>query len=199
MKAPGLANLITLSRFAFIFLAGACIVAYSPEMDYYRWATIALVVGAILSDIADGKVARRLGQETYLGRVLDAAADALGFTLGFPFLYFFDLGMRFPLWLVVLVVGRELVVYGLFLLVIVRKGRIEKKPSRLAKLNTLLLALCILSLLLWLPYAWALWGIAAATTALTGLENVKAALSAMREIRAGTDKQNIVSAPCKEL
>jgi CDP-diacylglycerol--glycerol-3-phosphate 3-phosphatidyltransferase len=179
MKAPGIANLITLARFAFILLAAVCIASYTPDRDYYRGATIGLVALAILSDILDGKVARRLKQESYLGGILDAAADALGFTLGFIFLSFFDLGMRFPLWFVAIVVGREVVVYGLFLAVILKKGRVDKKPSRLAKWNTTLLALCVLLLLFRLEYAWPLWALASVTTVVTGIDNVVAAIKAL--------------------
>lgn len=180
MRWPGLANLITMARFAFIFLAALCILSYTPDKDYYRWMAIVLVIGAIASDIMDGKVARWLKQESYIGKLMDAAADATGFTLGFIFLYFFDLGMRFPLWFVIIVVGRELIVYGLFLAVIIRKCRIEKRPSAVAKWNTLLLALCVLALLLRFEYSWILWIIAAATTLISGLENARAAIDAIR-------------------
>jgi phosphatidylglycerophosphate synthase len=180
VRLPGLANLITLSRFVFIFLAALCALAYSPDRDYYRWIAIAFVSGAILSDIIDGKVARWLNQESYTGKLMDAAADALGFTVGFVFLYFLDLGMRFPLWFVAAVVGRELVVYGLYLFVLLRRGRIEKKPSALAKWNTLLLALCVLALLLRFEYSWVLWIVATSTTLVTGAENVLAAADAIR-------------------
>lgn len=185
MRFPGLANLITMARFVFIFLAALCILAYTPDRDYYRWMAIALVVGTIVSDILDGKVARWLKQESYIGKLMDAAADATGFTLGFIFLYFFDLGMRFPLWFVIVVVGREIVVYGLFLALIVRKRRIEKKPSAVAKWNTLLLALCVLALLLRFEFSWILWVIAAATTLISGGENVRATIDVLRNPIAG--------------
>jgi phosphatidylglycerophosphate synthase len=178
---PGLANLITLSRFVFIFLAALCALAYSPDRDYYRWLAIAFVSGAIVSDILDGKVARWLKQESYAGKLMDAAADALGFTVGFVFLYFLDLGMRFPFWFVAVVVGRELVVYGLYLVVLLRGSRIEKKPSALARWNTLLLALCVLALLLRFEYSWLLWLVATFSTLVTGAENVIAAVKAIRQ------------------
>jgi CDP-diacylglycerol---glycerol-3-phosphate 3-phosphatidyltransferase len=183
------ANLITLSRFAFIFLAAACIMLYRPDEDYYRWATIVFVALAVVSDIMDGRVARYLKQESYVGGVMDAAADALGFTLGFVFLSFFDLGMKFPIWFVVIGVGRELSVYGLFLIVILNKGRIDKKPSRLSKWNTTLLALCVLLLLLRFPYSWPLWVLASITTLVTGVENLKAGLKAL--IKKPEEKSDI--------
>jgi phosphatidylglycerophosphate synthase len=189
MRLPGLANMITLSRFVLIFLAALSALAYSPDRDYYRWMAVLFVSGAIVSDILDGKVARWLNQESYIGRLMDAAADALGFTVGFVFLYFIDLGMRFPLWFVAVVVGREVAVYGLYLVVLLRKRRIEKKPSALAKWNTLLLALCVLALLLHFEFSWVLWIIASFTTLVTGAENVFAAVSA---IRGRVGKENIV-------
>jgi phosphatidylglycerophosphate synthase len=179
MRLPGLANLITLTRFVCIFLAGICIVSYTPEHDYYRWITLALVAIAIVSDIMDGKVARWLHQESYIGGLLDAIADALGFTFAFIFLYFFDLGMRFPLWFVAIVVGREIAVYGTFLVVILMKGRVDKKPSSLAKHNTELLALSILALLLHFEYSWAIWAFTSVTTLVTGADNVWAGIKAL--------------------
>ncbi len=176
----GLANLVTLSRFVFIFFAALCIVAYSPAHDEYRWATLWLVALAIVSDIADGKVARLLKQESSLGATMDAVADALGFTLGFIFLSFFDLGMKFPLWFVVIVVGREVTVYGLYLAVMLKQGRVDRRPSRLAKWNTTLLAVCVVLLLMRFEYSWPLWLIASLTTIVTGIENIAYSWNALR-------------------
>lgn len=183
----GLANLVTLSRFLFIFSAALCIIAYSPDHDGYRWATLCFVVLAIISDIADGKVARLLKQESSLGATMDAVADALGFTLGFIFLSFFDLGMKFPAWFVVIVVGREVAVYGLYLAVMLKKGRVDRKPSRLAKWNTTLLAFCLVLLLLRFEYSWPLWLLASFTTIVTGIENIAYSWGAL-SIRASGRK-----------
>lgn len=179
MKNLNLANLLTLSRLACIFLIALCFIAYAPDRDYYRWIAIGLVLVAIVTDILDGKVARLLGQETDFGRVLDAVTDALGFTLGFIFLYFLDLGMRFPLWFAVIVVGREAIVYSIFAAVILKRGRVEKKPQKLARINTLLLATCIVLLLLRFEYSWVLWVVASITTVVTGAENALAGLRAL--------------------
>ncbi len=181
----GLANLVTLSRFVFIFLAAICIISYSPAHDEYRWATLCLVALAIVSDVMDGKIARWLKQESSLGATMDAVADALGFTLGFIFLSFFDLGMRFPLWFVAIVVGREVAVYGLYLAVVLRKGRVDRKPSRLAKWNTTLLALCVVLLLLRFEYAWPLWLLVSLTTILTGIENIAYSWNVLRATALG--------------
>lgn len=179
LKNLNLANLLTLSRLACIFLIALCFIAYRPDRDYYRWIALGLVLVAIATDILDGKVARLLKQETDFGRVLDAVTDALGFTLGFVFLYFLDLGMRFPLWFAAIVVGREVVVYGIFAAVILKRGRFEKKPRRLARINTLLLATCIVLLLLRFEYSWVLWVITSITTIATGAENALAGWQAL--------------------
>jgi cardiolipin synthase len=71
-------------------------------------------IGAGLSDWADGYLARRLGIITKFGTYLDPAADKLLLITVFVCLGFAGL---IPLWLVVLVVARDLViVVGVFLL-----------------------------------------------------------------------------------
>jgi phosphatidylglycerophosphate synthase len=180
-KSPiGLANIVTLLRLACIFIAGYFVISYSPERDYYRLMAFGVIIVAGISDILDGIIARRLGQVTYAGHVLDIITDALGFTVGFVLLYLFDLGQRFPLWFVTIVVGRELIVYGLYAIVMVKNGSAYKKTTGLSKVNTLMLGACILALLLRFEYSWVLWVITTATTTITGLDNVLHAIKLLR-------------------
>jgi phosphatidylglycerophosphate synthase len=165
-------TLITLARLGLIFLMLACVLAYAPDRDYLRLAAVVLLLLAIASDLADGRIARYLGQETYIGAVLDSATDAVGFTLGFVVLAFVDTGLRFPLWLSAIVVLREVLVYGSFVYVLRRVGHIDKKTHWLGKLSTPLLALSILALFLRWEYAPALWAIAALFAIVSGLENL---------------------------
>lgn len=167
-----LPTLITISRFALIVAMLVCVLAYSPGRDYLRLACICFLILAIVSDMVDGRIARRLGQTTYLGAVLDSATDAFGFTLGFFFLYFIDTGMRFPLWISATVVARELLVYGMFMYVIWRTGRIDKRTHWLGKISTPLLALSILALFLRWEYAMPLWIVTVIVTVISGIENL---------------------------
>ena len=91
-----LANWITLSR---IFL-GFGILAIFVAIDHFSglvlWATLLLMTIAELTDIADGFVARWMGQETKLGRLLDPMADA--FYRFFVFIGFASVGW-IPVWI----------------------------------------------------------------------------------------------------
>ncbi|WP_230741133.1 CDP-alcohol phosphatidyltransferase family protein [Methanooceanicella nereidis] len=165
-------NIITGFRGLLILLIGVCFFSYSPENDYLRLVAAGLVVLAIISDILDGKIARKLNQESYIGGIMDAAVDMTGFVLGFLLLYFIDTGMRFPAWMVFVVVGREIVVYGFFLYIIILKGRLDKRPHALGRINSFLLAVSIICLLLQFEYSMMIWAAAAILTVLSGIENI---------------------------
>jgi CDP-diacylglycerol--glycerol-3-phosphate 3-phosphatidyltransferase len=83
--------------------------------DGIRWVIpFALFTLAAGTDWIDGYLARRLGQVTAFGRILDPLADkvvisgVLILTLTYP-----ETRMHVPAWLVLLVVGREFLVSGL--------------------------------------------------------------------------------------
>ena len=77
------------------------------------WALVVLVI-ATATDFFDGAIARRFGQITRLGQLLDPAADRL-----FIFTALIGLAIReiLPWWLIVVIIGRDvmLVVIGVVL------------------------------------------------------------------------------------
>ena len=69
-----------------------------------------VLMGAVLStDWVDGVIARRTGQVTELGKLLDPSADRLAMVAALVTLVVLDL---FPLWAALLVVVRDVVVAG---------------------------------------------------------------------------------------
>lgn len=81
------------------------------------WAlTIFIVAG--LTDALDGIIARRTGQKTALGALLDPLADKFLMTAAFIVLSLpplrslpqFHLDNRLPIWLTVLVIGRDVII-----------------------------------------------------------------------------------------
>ena len=136
-----------------------------PEAD--EWAVVVLVISG-LTDWADGKLARLLDQSSRLGALLDPAADRLYIV---STLIALALREIIPLWIVVLLVGRE-VVLGLALLVLRHYGYPPLQVHYLGKAATLLLLYAFPGLMLadgdsWFarllePFAWALtiWGTA---------------------------------------
>jgi cardiolipin synthase len=136
-----------------------------PHAD--GWAFAVLAVSG-LTDWADGKLARALNQSSRLGALLDPAADRLYIVSTLVALAIRDV---VPVWLVVVLLGRELVL-GVMLLVLRRYGYPPLQVHYLGKAATLLLLYAFPCLLLAQgsgtlahvaqPFAWALtiWGTA---------------------------------------
>jgi CDP-diacylglycerol--glycerol-3-phosphate 3-phosphatidyltransferase len=136
-----------------------------PQAD--GWALVVLMVAGI-TDWADGKLAKWLDQYSRLGALLDPAADRLYIV---STLIALALREIIPIWVVALLVGRELVL-GVALLVLRRYGYPPLQVHYLGKAATLLLLYAFPVLLIaqgegWVatvaePFAWAftLWGTA---------------------------------------
>jgi cardiolipin synthase len=134
-----------------------------PQAD--GWAIVVLMVAG-LTDWADGKLARVLGQSSRLGALLDPAADRLYIVAT---LVAFVLRDVVPLWVVAVLVGRELVL-GAMLLVLNRHGYPPLQVHYLGKAATFILLYAFPLLLIAdgegplvavaQPVAWALtiWG-----------------------------------------
>jgi len=92
---------------------------------------------ASLTDFADGFLARRLNQQSRLGRFLDPLADKLLISAAFvvmavPHTQFASI----PVWLAVVVVGRDVViVLGALIVYSVTRFK-EFRPTLLGKMNT---------------------------------------------------------------
>ena len=81
MKVP---NLLTLSR---LVLAPVFLVAFLSDAAAAPWWSLALALCFEVTDMVDGYVARRLGQTSNLGKVLDPLADSVSrFTVFLGFL-----------------------------------------------------------------------------------------------------------------
>jgi cardiolipin synthase len=136
-----------------------------PEED--GWALVVLMVAG-LTDWADGKLAKWLNQYSRLGALLDPAADRLYIV---STLIALALREIVPVWVVALLVGRELVL-GVALLVLRHYGYPPLQVHYLGKAATLLLLYAFPGLLIaagdgWIatvvePFAWAftIWGTA---------------------------------------
>jgi cardiolipin synthase len=123
-----LPNLVTLARLLAAPLVAACIVH-----EAYGLA-LALLVVAGFTDVLDGYLARRFGWSTQLGAYLDPIADkALLVTV------YIALGMAglIPPWLVIVVVGRDLLILMVAAAALLRTHYRGFEPSVWGKLSTL--------------------------------------------------------------
>jgi len=134
-------NQLSLLRLVFIPF-----VILSILYGQYRTAFI-LVLIAGLSDGMDGLLARRLGQQTNLGRILDPLADKLLLNSAFVAL---GVARELPLWLVILVLSRDVIIITISLVMILMTSHkpfpatLYSKANTVAQVATVLLTLFVL-------------------------------------------------------
>jgi cardiolipin synthase len=97
---------------------------------------LALFVGAAITDLADGLIARWFRQGTPLGTFLDPAADKLLLTAGFILLTDYprmfqgiEMAARIPLWLTVLTISRDVLIVGIALVLYLSAGQTRFPPT----------------------------------------------------------------------
>jgi CDP-diacylglycerol--glycerol-3-phosphate 3-phosphatidyltransferase len=100
-----LPNSLTLMRIFLIPLLVAVLLT-----KYSVLIAVAVFLAASLTDLLDGYFARRRGQVTTLGTLLDPVADKL--LISSAFISLVQLGLV-PAWMVVIIIGREFAVSGL--------------------------------------------------------------------------------------
>lgn len=132
-------NLITFAR---ILLVPVFLVSYF--VGRYDQALACFAV-ASLSDGLDGLLARLLNQRSKLGAVLDPAADKL---LVFAALVAMTAEHQLPLWLLSLVVARDVYMAAVALAVRVRRLDLTVTPTRVGKYATFTLFLLVVTSLI---------------------------------------------------
>jgi cardiolipin synthase len=120
-------NQLTLLRLVFIPF-----VILSILYGQYRAAFILVLIAGI-SDGMDGLLARRLGQQTTLGRYLDPIADKLLLNSAIVAL---AAAQQIPLWLMILVLSRDVIMVTTALVMILAADHKLFSPSMYGKATT---------------------------------------------------------------
>ena len=102
-----LPNALTLLR---IFLVPFLVVVLLTKFEGREIVALAIFLTATVTDFLDGWLARRRGEITTLGTLLDPIADKL--LISAAFISLVEVGLV-PAWIAVVVVGREFAVTGL--------------------------------------------------------------------------------------
>ena len=139
-------NILTMLRIAAIPLL--CVLLMSPDRDNGFWAA-ALFAAASVTDWLDGYLARRMGIVTVFGKFLDPIADKLIVMSALIMILPFD---RVPAWMVLVILGREIIITGLR--GIASTEGIVISASNLGKLKTIFQLVAIIGLLLHYDYRW---------------------------------------------
>jgi Phosphatidylglycerophosphate synthase len=179
-----IANLLTFLRIALMvpFL-------YLIKEGNFGLALLVFFIASV-TDFADGYVARRFNQQSALGRFLDPLADKLLTTASFIVMALPHKGFpSIPVWLAVVVVGRDVVILAGSLVVYLTTKFKDFKPTLLGKINTFLeLGLIVVFLAFHhfevlrflLPLCY---GIVIASVAVSGVEYVAQGIRILRTQR----------------
>ncbi len=122
-----LPNLITIARILLVPFTVWLLIS-----NAYGWAFLAFVVAGV-SDGVDGYIARRYDLRTELGSYLDPVADKALLVSVYITLAFLAV---LPAWLVILVVSRDVLIVGAFILSWLMDRPVKVRPSMISKINT---------------------------------------------------------------
>ncbi len=139
-------NILTLLRIAIIPVL--VVILLSPSQRAGFWAA-ALFSMASVTDWLDGYLARRMGIQTVLGTFLDPIADKLIVMATLIMIVPFG---RVPAWMVLVILGREIIITGLR--GIASTEGIVIPASNLGKFKTIFQIVAIIGLLLHYDYHW---------------------------------------------
>src|SRR5262249_52887876 len=164
---------LTIARIFFVPLLVAALVGKSVAVTVggfvisNEWLALAIFLAAAATDLLDGFLARRWGQITTIGTLLDPIADKLLISAALISLVQVHAA---PAWMAVLIIGREFAVTGLRSIAAAEGYTI--KASDLGKTKMIAQVVAISVLLLSIRYpeltplgVWLMWGVVVFTIA----------------------------------
>lgn len=120
-------NLLTLARIGLV----PWLVVLLQE-GQYGWSLAVFVIAGV-SDALDGFIAKRFNAATQLGAILDPLADKALLVSAYVMLSVMQV---IPFWLMVVVVFRDIIIVGGYLVMVLFFGAVKMQPLKISKLNT---------------------------------------------------------------
>ncbi|WP_455212228.1 CDP-alcohol phosphatidyltransferase family protein [Kaarinaea lacus] len=136
MKARDIPNIISIIRIVLV----VPFIALMLRQEF-TWALVLFFVAGV-SDGIDGYLAKRNNWTSRLGSILDPLADKLLLVSSFVSLAWLNI---FPVWLVVAVLLRDVIIIGGALAFHFMVGRYEMEPTIISKINTFFQIMLVLS------------------------------------------------------
>ena len=133
-------NALTLLR---IFLVPFLVVVLLTKFDGREVVGLIIFLTAVATDFLDGWLARRRGEITTLGALLDPIADKL--LMSAAFISLVELGLA-KAWMVVIIIGREFAVSGLRSIAAQQGVTIAASPLGKSKTISQVIAIALLIL-----------------------------------------------------
>ncbi len=178
------ANKVTLFRIISIPFFIAALVFYTPERTFLKWTALGIFLLAIVSDVIDGYIARTHRQKTPAGAILDPLADKTLIITAFLLLYHISrahLAVALPLWVVILVVSRDVIILiGGALILMVNKTR-GIAPTWWGKATTFFQMATVVGIILEVPAVRLVWIGASLLTAISGVDYARRGIQTLNE------------------
>jgi len=140
---------------------------------YLRYVLLTVFGIAVLTDFFDGLVARIKKEKSEIGQVIDPLADKLLLLTAFISLYALrnslPLNHQIPLWVVLVIVSRDLIILLGVMILYFLKIEIPIAPSMWGKFTTFFQMITILSVIMDLPFSNFIWTFAVIFTLISGI------------------------------
>ena len=164
-----LANKISIARIILIPFFITAIIYSRLEI------ALAIFIIAIISDAADGFIARALKQKTRLGTILDPVADKLLLVSAYICLSLassIPTGLKLPAYVPIIVISRDAIIVLGSIMVHFVTGDLKVSPSVVGKITTFFQMITIVSVLIQFQYSFVIWNLAVLFTILSGIDYV---------------------------
>lgn len=176
-RSPALnfANKISTFRILTVPFFIACLVYFGQDPRQYwylRFAALAIFVVAVISDVVDGYIARKSKDQSPAGLILDPLGDKLLLMSAFVCLYFSPLPVHFPLYVLMTVISRDIIILLGAVVIFMVKQRVNIAASKWGKLTTFLQIAAVLAVLLQVSFARYFWWAAVAATVISGVDYI---------------------------
>jgi cardiolipin synthase len=167
------ANKVTIFRILSVPIFIVSVIYYNPQRDFLRFISLGIFSLAVLSDVIDGYIARRWREKTKAGAILDPIADKLLIISAFICLYLvsgkFPMGLRFPLWFVLVVVSRDAIILLGAGVIYITQGDLEVIPTKWGKATTFFQVLSVIGIFFQFEFSFVIWYLAVVFTAISGI------------------------------
>jgi cardiolipin synthase len=167
-----IANKISTFRILIVPFFIACLVYYTCEREFLRFAALFIFLLGVVSDAVDGYIARKSKQQSQAGLILDPLGDKLLLMSAYFCLYLVPFKIRFPLPVILIVISRDVLILLGAVVIFIVKQKINIIPTKWGKLTTTFQMLSVIAILLQWSYSFILWWIAVFFTIISGVDYI---------------------------
>lgn len=109
MNLPNKLTILRTILIPFFLVAMLCDEYYGGFIPFGNWIALVIFAVASITDMLDGKIARKYNLVTNFGKFMDPLADKL--LVSSAMIAFVELG-RIPCWIVIVIIAREFIISG---------------------------------------------------------------------------------------